>query len=133
MSVFEGNETLTSVDRVKQLATLLAASPDVMRFDAGEHREAWALADSFAELEKLMREFLVSDLPRLVEGDLPSSEVSGMLLDIGENFRRILYYMLEQPIFYRYLVPEEMLGGGADIGESGEVDSRSPSGQSYEE
>lgn len=133
MSVFKGNEILTSVDRIKQLATLLASSPDVTRFDAGEHQEAWALADSFAELEKLMREFLVSDLPRLVDGGLPSSEVSGALLDIGENFRRVLYHMIEQPHFYRYLVPAEMLDGDVDVGEAGEVDNQSPSQQGCQE
>ncbi len=124
MSVFKGNEILTSVDRVKQLAALLAASPDVTRFNAGEHQEAWALADSFAELEKLMREFLASDLPRLAEGGLPSNEVSDVLLDIGEVFRRILYHMIEQPKFYRYLLPEEM--SGTDIVESHSADSRLP-------
>jgi hypothetical protein len=125
MSVFKGNEVLTSVDRVRRLATLLAASPDVTRFNAGEHLEAWALADSFAELEKLMREFLTSDLPRLAEGGLPTDEVSDVLLDIGEVFRRILYHMLEEPKFYRYLAPVK--SSGTDIVESGPVERPSSS------
>jgi hypothetical protein len=127
MSVFKGNEILTSVERVKQLAALLAECPDVTRFDAGEHKEAWALADSLAELEKLMREFLASDLPRLAGGGLPSNEVSGALLDIGEVFRRVLYHMIEQPKYYRYLVPAEMLAGDLADGGSGDTDSRQSS------
>ena len=106
MSIFKGNEILTSVADVKRLAALLAASPDVARFNAGEHQEARALADSFAELEKLMHEFLACELPRLAVHDLSPSEVSDALLDIGELFRRILYHMIEEPQFYRYLLPE---------------------------
>lgn len=107
MSLFEGNEILTSVDRVKRLAALLAKAPQVTRHDSHSHEEAEALADSFAEMEKLMREFLRSELPRLTETSLPPNEVFDVLLDIGEVFRRILYHMIEQQKFYRYLVPEE--------------------------
>ncbi len=115
MSLFEQNRTLRTVQDVKRLAALLADSPDVVRFDRGDHKEAWALADSLAEMEKLMREFLDSELPRLVNAELPQSEVGGVLLDIGELFRRILYHMLEQQQFYQYLVPSAALSDDEDI------------------
>ena len=116
MSLFKGNEILTTVDSVNRLAKSLATCPEVTRYDDGEHQEAEALADAFAELEKLMREFLRSELPRLAEPDLPPNDVYDVLLDIGEVFRRILYHMIEQQKFYQYLVPDELLPQGEPKG-----------------
>lgn len=104
--MFEGNELFVTVNDVKRLAERLDRCPAVTRFDSGEHREAWAIADAFAELEKLMRGVLGTQLPRITSGVLSEAEVSDVLLDIGEEFRRILYHMLEEPHFFRYLVPE---------------------------
>ena len=63
MSLFQGNEILTSVDRVKRLAALLAKAPQVTRHDSHSHQEAEALADSFAEMEKLMIDLATTENP----------------------------------------------------------------------
>lgn len=106
MNLFRHNKNLRNVEDIQRLASLLAASPEVVRFDEGDHKEAWALADSLAEMESQMHEFLDSELPMLVAAELPPSEAFSVLLDIGEVFRRILYHMLEQQRFYRYLMPD---------------------------
>lgn len=103
--MFEHNKNLRSIEDIRRLAVLLSSSPEVVRFDHGAHQEAWALADSFAEIEKQMRQFLDCELPRLVSAELPPSDAFGVLLDIGEGFRQLLYHMLEQQEFYQYLMP----------------------------
>jgi hypothetical protein len=91
------------VETVKLVSEVLSKCPEVKRFDDGEHNEAWALAGSFADLEDTMRAFLDEYLPKLAEQQLKPSEVCKLLLDIGEEFRHMLYHILEQQSFYKYL------------------------------
>lgn len=112
MSPFERNRVIKTVEDVKRLAELLSRCTEVTHFDEGQNKEAWGLADSFADLESSFRAFLDDQLPRLVHGNLQPSETHDLLLDIGEEFRHILYHILEQQKFYKYLVAEgtERLG-----------------------
>jgi len=106
MSRFGQNKIIGTPKDVARVAEWLSRCPEVTRYDAGEHKEAWALADSFADLEGSFRALLDEQLPKLAQGNLPPSETYDLLLDIGEEFRHILYHILEQQKFYRYLVPE---------------------------
>lgn len=72
------------------------------KFDAGENREAWTLAHTFADLEESFRTFLDEQLPKLAKADLKASDTYDLLLEIGEEFRHILYHVKE-PSFYQYL------------------------------
>jgi hypothetical protein len=106
MNTFGQNKIIETPQDVAHLAESLSKCPEVTRYDAGEHKEAWALAESFADLEGSFRTFLGEQLPRLAQGNLPPSETYDLLLDIGEEFRHFLYHVLEQQQLYRYLVPE---------------------------
>jgi len=106
VSPFTRNRVLKTADDVKRLAERLAQCPDVTRFDEGQHKEAWALADSFADLEDSCRAFLDDQLPKLVDENLKPEETCDVLLEIGEEFRHILYHIIEQQKSYKYLVPE---------------------------
>ncbi len=114
MSRFGPNKIIATPEDVARLAGRLSRCSEVTRYDAGEHREAWALAGSFADLEGSFRALLDEQLPRLAEGNLPPSETYDLLLDIGEEFRHILYHILEQQKFYKYLVPEGTEISGQD-------------------
>lgn len=107
MSPFKRNVVIRSAEDVKRLAGLLSQCPQVTRFDEGQHKEAWALADSFAELESSFRAVLDEQFPKLLQESLSASEINKLLMDIGYDFSQILYHILEQPKFYKYLVPEE--------------------------
>ena len=91
---------------LKALAKRLATYKDVMQFDAGEEREAWTLAHAFGDLEESFRRFLEEQLPRLTNGQLTGPEIHDLLLEIGEEFRHILYH-IKDPKFYRYLCHEQ--------------------------
>jgi hypothetical protein len=96
---------LREVADLKALAERLAQCKEVTRFDAGEESEAWTLAHAFADLEESLRTFLDEQLPRLMDRQLEASEIHALLLDIGEEFRHILYH-IKDPKFYRYLSDE---------------------------
>lgn len=87
---------------VSALAERLSSSSEVTRFDRGREKEAWTLAHAFADLEESFVKFARHHLPRLTRDDLSPSEIRKVLLDIGEEFRHILYH-LNDPKFYRYL------------------------------
>jgi hypothetical protein len=76
--------------------------PSVKRLDDADHSEAEALAHAFIDLESSFQKFVQEQLPKLVDADLTSEALHDLLLDIGEEFRHILYH-LKDPRFYRYL------------------------------
>jgi hypothetical protein len=81
----------------------VARLPEVTRFDQGDHKETQALADSFSDLENSFREFLDEILPKLASSE--GEELYDVLLETAENFRHILYHILEQQKFFRYVAP----------------------------
>ncbi|MBI4498431.1 MAG: hypothetical protein HY689_11085 [Chloroflexi bacterium] len=97
---------LENPDAIRALAERLARCPQVARFDQGNEQEGWTLAHSFADLEESFRKFLDEQLPKLAQEQLSASEISGLLLDMGEEFRHILYH-ISDPAFYKYLHQED--------------------------
>jgi hypothetical protein len=91
--------------RYKKLGESLARSPMVTRFDEGEDLEAWPLAHAFLDLEKSFRRFVDAQLPGLFDPSLAVDDISDKLLDIGEEFRHIVYH-LKDPRFYRYITDQ---------------------------
>jgi hypothetical protein len=96
---------LGDASTVKTLADRLFASPQIRSLGQDSPSEAGTLAHTFADLEDSFRKFLEKELPRLVGSDATHSDITGILLDIGEEFRHILYH-LKEPRFYRYLFEE---------------------------
>lgn len=103
MSRFDENKVFRTPQDVIGFAERLARLPEVTRFDDGDHKEAPALADSISDLESSFREFLEEILPKLAssEGD----ELYDLMLETAESFRHILYHILEQQKFFRYVAP----------------------------
>jgi len=106
MSPFERNKLIKTAEDVKRLADRLSECPEVTRYGDIEHNEAWALASSFADLEDSFRALLDEQIPKLLATDTGPSELYDTLLDVGEEFRHILYHVLQQQKFYRYLTPD---------------------------
>jgi hypothetical protein len=103
VSRFDRNEVFRTPEDVTHLAERLAKCPVVTQFDEGEHKEAWALADSFSDLESSFREFLNETLPKLASSE--GEELSGLLFELGVDLKHIIYHILEQQKFYRYITP----------------------------
>jgi len=103
-SSFDRNKTLRTPQDVNRLAERLARLSEVSQLDDGEaHKEAWALADSLLDLESSFREFLDEILPKLASSE--GEELYDLLLETAESFRHILYHILVQQKFFRYVAP----------------------------
>ena len=87
---------------IKRLADLLSNCPEVTKYDQGEEQEAGVLAHSFGDLEDSFRTFLNEQLPKLIDEHTSPAELYDVLLEIGEEFRHILYHIGDSK-FYRYL------------------------------
>lgn len=92
--------------RLSLLIDRLKNSADVTRFDEEGHDEAGALALALQDLEQSFREFLENQLPKLVDNRLGDGELTELLLDMGEEFRHILYH-LHDPKYFRYLFDDQ--------------------------
>lgn len=88
--------------QLKQIADRLDACPQVKRYDTPEEKQAWTLAHSFIDLAESFGKFLNEQLPRLKDEGLSGEQINEVLLEIGEEFRHILYH-LRDPEFYAYL------------------------------
>jgi hypothetical protein len=106
MSALKKNQVLKASQDLASLANQLAKCPQVNKYDVANDREAWALTHSFADLESSFRTFLNDQLPQLAKGELTPDDTYDLLLDIGEEFRHILYHIIEQQKFYKYLISE---------------------------
>ena len=93
---------LATAETVKLLAHRLSQCSEVTRFDLGQNREAWTIAHAFADLEESFTRFLDEQLPQLVEQPLNEKDMNELLMEIGEEFRHVLYH-INDPAFYRYL------------------------------
>ncbi len=102
-SQFDRNKVMISPREVTLLAERLSTCSEITRFDEGEHREAWALADSFVDLESSFRKFLDEILPKLVSSQ--GDDLYNCMLETAENFRHVLYHILVQQKFFRYVAP----------------------------
>lgn len=93
---------LNDAESVKRLAERLSQCESVSKFDHGAEKEAWTLAHSFQDIEQSLRSFLDKLLPKLCDERLSESEIHEVLLEIGEEFRHVIYH-IKDPKFYRYL------------------------------
>jgi hypothetical protein len=100
---FDRNRVFRSPEDVARLAQHLSRCREISQFDDGNHKEAWALADSFSDLESSFREFLDEGLPKLALAE--GEELVGLLFEVGVDFRHIIYHILEQQHFFRYIAP----------------------------
>ena len=93
---------LGNPEAVSHLAERLAKCPQVSRFDTEEEPQGWTLALSFSDLEASFTVFLEQQLPRLARDEGSAKETYDRLIDIGEEFRHILYH-LRTVRFYDHL------------------------------
>ena len=97
---------LQDANNVKILSDKLSKCKYITRFDKKDEPEAWTLALAFNDLEDSFRKILDELFPKLIQKELNDSEIKNLLLEIGEEFRHILYHIKDTE-FYNYLFEEE--------------------------
>ncbi len=86
---------------IAALAKLLEGSTRVCTFGSKEDPEAWALAHALVDISESCDRICRSLLPALMSAK-EQHEIEGVLLDIGEELRHVLYHV-KASRFYRYL------------------------------
>jgi len=87
---------------LKALAERLSVCKQVTQHDTPDEKQAWTLAHDLLDLAGSFRAFLENQLPRLRDPELDSDQLNAALLEIGEEFRHILYHIRDSE-FYAYL------------------------------
>jgi hypothetical protein len=95
---------LKDVSDWRRLAERLSRVPQVSSLDSDNEKEAETLTHAFADLEASFRVFLDEQLPRLLAREAKAEDINDILIEIGEEFRHILYH-IRDPKYYRYLDP----------------------------
>jgi hypothetical protein len=93
-------------NELAKLAKLLEECPEVSRFDTETEKEAWTLAHDFLDLEESCQAFTQRLLPKLRNGELTPPERYQLLLDVGEEFRHMLYHIKDSR-FFRDITEQE--------------------------
>ena len=94
------------VGKYTLLANVLSKCKKVTRYDSEEEKEAWTLAHAFLDLDGSFKKFSNDLLPKLFNENLSEEEIFDLLLDIGEEFRHILYHIQDSK-FYDHLNVKE--------------------------
>jgi hypothetical protein len=87
---------------LKGIAEKLEACEEIRKYDTADEKQAWTLAHAFLDLAESFRKFLDQQLPKLERSSMDCEQMNELLLDIGEEFRHILYH-IQDPAFYAYL------------------------------
>lgn len=87
---------------LKALAERLSRCEHVTRYDTETEKQAWTLAHSLLDLAESFRTVLDEQLPKLRDEDIGCEKIQDVLLEIGEEFRHLLYH-IRDPKFYAYL------------------------------
>ena len=89
-------------EKYTKLANILSKFTFITKYDEGEDKEAWTLSHAFIDLEGSFRKFSDELLPKLFSKDLSEKEFHDTLIEIGEEFRHILYHVKDSK-YYSYL------------------------------
>jgi len=92
-------------EELKQIAERLDVCEQVRRYDQNDEKQAWTVAHDLVDLAESFRTYLDELLPRLKSGNLSADEVNEVLIDVGEEFRHILYH-IHNSQYFAYLRDE---------------------------
>ena|SRR5690242_4659586 len=87
---------------LSKLAKLLQQCPQVTRYDSGTEKEAWTLAHDLLDLQESCRAFTEGLLPKLLDSKVTPEERFGVLVEVGEELRHMLYHIKDSR-FYKYV------------------------------
>ncbi len=102
------SEDSASTAAAERLAIRLSRSPRVAqsasRNGTSVSAESWQIATALCDIEDAANRLFRELLPRLLSSDSQDESVEDVLNDIGEEYRHILYHILDTKM-YDYIVP----------------------------
>ena len=100
-----GKSLLGTPAAIAAAADILSRSAKVRSHDALDEPQGYALAYNFSEIEESCKKFVDVQLPELLAKSGDVSTMERRLIEIGEEFRHIIYH-ITAPSFYAYLKNE---------------------------
>jgi hypothetical protein len=97
------NQKLLTVDSAKKLADRLAKVPSVSQFDLPDEPQGGTIAHALSDLEDSFQVVVNELLPKLLDETKSDADLDGLLLDVGEELRHILYHIKDTK-YFGYLV-----------------------------
>jgi|SRR6185437_5132619 len=91
-------------EKMLLLAARLQSIKSVSRYDVPGEPQSSTMAHAFTDLEQSFRQFVEVLLPKLLDPSTNADEATDILLDIGEEFRHILYHIRDVK-YFGYLFP----------------------------
>lgn len=88
-----------------ELAKKLQTYPSITKFDSNNEKEAWRIAHSLKDIQESSS--AIFDLLPKLETANSEKEAYETLLDIGEEFRHIMYH-IRDPGFFKYLLDDKL-------------------------
>lgn len=87
---------------IEKLAERLLQCEGIKKFDKHNESAAWVIAHAFKDIEESAYKFSNHLLPQLLNSNTNINDIYELLLEIGEEFRHILYHINDMD-FYHYL------------------------------
>lgn len=87
---------------INKLAKRLAEVELIAKYNEGKHKEAWNIAYAFPDLEASFEKFSQDLLPKLLKSNLSDDEIKETLIEIGEEFRHIIYHIKDSRYFKEF-------------------------------
>ncbi|QMU65787.1 MAG: hypothetical protein GKR88_16915 [Flavobacteriaceae bacterium] len=89
-------------EKLNKLSKNLSKSEKVNSLDNKNDRESSTLAHAFLDITESTSLITKELIPKLMSNKISESQIDDILLDIGEEFRHILYH-IKDPKYYSYL------------------------------
>lgn len=93
---------LQDVEKLKTLAERLECLKEVAKYSNAENKEGWTVAHGLSDIEISISRLLNELFPKIRNEKIENDELNDLLLDIGEEFRHIIYH-LKDIKYYGYL------------------------------
>jgi hypothetical protein len=98
-------KSLGDAEARSSLRQRLQQCREIARWDEGEWNEAEVLVHALADLEESLEKLVKDLLPQVASNEVVGQELLGVLHEIGEEFRHVLYHV-KDPKFYRYVTDD---------------------------
>jgi hypothetical protein len=89
---------LGSTESQIALARRLEGCPNIAKHNDGDHREAWTLVYSLANLDSSFHRYLETDLPRVLETE-SCEDFDEAVADLRESLRQVVYHLWASKYF----------------------------------
>jgi hypothetical protein len=91
------------IDKFILLSRNIKKCKRVTRYSTETYDEVDTLAHALIDIEESLKQIINDDIPKLYLNELNEKEIDDIILDIGEEFRHLLYHIKDTKV-YNYIL-----------------------------